>query len=183
MTYRDASEAGEVKQAVLTPREDPETGRKLMGFSYSMMYTPVESVGELLRFSIANVGYCIRSTVMSLRMLVSGSVNKDDVMGPVRMVAEIDETVGEAAKSSLLSAALTLMNMMILISGSLGCMNLLPIPALDGGRIVFVLLEMIFRRPVPKRFETAVNGAGMLLLLALMFFILFNDITYLIFGR
>ena len=183
LSFLDASENGAPKTVRLTAAPSEKDGRRIMGFSYSLVYTPVKNSAELIRFSTANVLFCIRSTVMSLRMLVAGSVSRDDVMGPVRMVAEIDQTVGKAAESSLLNAALTLMNMMILISGSLGCMNLLPIPALDGGRLVFLFLEMLLRRPVPRRFEAAVHAGGMLFLLFLMFMILFNDITYLVFGR
>jgi regulator of sigma E protease len=58
-----------------------------------------------------------------------------------------------------------------LLSVSLGVMNLLPIPALDGGRILFTLFELVFRRRVPPKFETMVNGIAMLLLISLMLFI------------
>ena len=63
-----------------------------------------------------------------------------------------------------------------LITINLGLFNLLPIPALDGGRILFVLISMIIRRDVPEKVETAFHTIGMLLLLALMLFITFNDV-------
>ena len=64
----------------------------------------------------------------------------------------------------------------------LAIFNLLPIPALDGGRLLFIAIEFIFRRPVPKKFEAIVHAAGLILLLGLMALITFNDIANLIKG-
>ena len=113
-------------------------------------------------------------------MIAEGSVNRADVMGPVRMVAIMDETVETASGYGVVTAVMTLLNIMVLISGSLGAMNLLPLPALDGGRLVFIAIEIILRKPVPKNVEAMIHMAGMLLLLLLMVFILFNDVSLLI---
>jgi len=64
----------------------------------------------------------------------------------------------------------------ILITMNLGVFNLLPLPALDGGRIIFLLIELIIRRPVKKEIEYAVNTIGIMLLMALMLFVTFKDI-------
>ena len=76
---------------------------------------------------------------------------------------------------------LTLFDLMLLISGSLGFMNLMPLPALDGGRLIFIIIELVTRRAVPKELETKIHTAGMILLLGLMVFIMINDISMLIF--
>ena len=102
-------------------------------------------------------------------------------MGPVRMVAVMDETVNEAADYGFKSSMLTLFDLMLLISGSLGFMNLMPLPALDGGRLIFIIIELVTRRAVPKELETKIHTAGMILLLGLMVFIMINDISMLIF--
>ena len=115
-------------------------------------------------------------------MLAGGKVGRRDVMGPVRMVAVMDESVDEASDHGAAAAALTLFDMMILISVSLGAMNLLPLPALDGGRLLFILIELLTRRAVPKELEARIHTVGMLLLLALMVFIMTNDISLLIFS-
>ena len=66
--------------------------------------------------------------------------------------------------------------LVILLNANLGLMNLLPIPALDGGRLLFILIEMITRKRVPQKFEGLVHLVGFFLLMALMVFVLFNDI-------
>ena len=83
---------------------------------------------------------------------------------------------GEAAKN----VALTLINIAILLTANLGVMNLIPIPALDGGRLLFLIIEWIRKKPLPQKFEAYVNAAGFILLMALMVFIMGNDIVNLI---
>lgn len=182
MYYRDASDGMVKKEAVLTPVYDEEGGRYRLGFAYNVAYTETNGIIDTALCSIYNVKYCIRASIESIKMIFRGQVTRQDVMGPVRMVAVMDESVDQAASYGAKSAVLTLLDLMILISGSLGCMNLMPLPALDGGRLVFIIIEMIIRRPVPKEFESKIHMAGMLLLLGLMVLIMANDITMLIFG-
>lgn len=113
-------------------------------------------------------------------MIFAGKVQKDDVMGPVRMVATIDNTVETASQYGVWTTVMSLFDLVILISASLGAMNLLPVPALDGGQLVFILIEMIARRPVPREWIARINMIGMALLLALMFFVLFNDVSFIL---
>ena len=180
--YLDADDGMSEKSAVLKPQYDDENKTYRLGFSYSSGYEKAESLGEVLHYSMYDVGYCIRSSVLSVKMLISGSVSRRDVMGPVRMVAVMDETVATASYYGIVAATMTLLNIMVLISGSLGAMNLLPLPALDGGRLVFIAIELITGHAVPKELEGRIHMAGMLLLLALMVFILFNDVSLLILG-
>lgn len=71
---------------------------------------------------------------------------------------------------------MNLINMSLLLSANLGIMNLLPIPALDGGRLVFILIEALRGRPVDPEKEGMIHMAGMAVLMVLMVVILFNDI-------
>jgi regulator of sigma E protease len=71
---------------------------------------------------------------------------------------------------------------MALIAINIGLFNLLPLPALDGGHLLFILVEMVFRKPIPKKLEGLVHAVGMVLLLALMAVISFSDIWKLIHG-
>ena len=181
--YLDESEGGIEKSAELVPVYDEKLGRKRLGFSYNGSYEKAGSLGEILYYGWYDVRFNLRTSVESIRMLVTGKASTTDLMGPVRMVATMDETVDNAANYGLTAAVMTLLNLMVLISSSLGFMNLLPIPALDGGRLLFILLEMLTRGRIPKEFEARINQAGTLLLLALMVFILFNDIIMLYIGR
>ena len=73
-----------------------------------------------------------------------------------------------------------MLNISLFISANLGVMNLLPFPALDGGRLVFLFLEVIRRKPVPQEKEGLVHMAGLVALMLLMVFVMFNDIQRLI---
>ncbi|MBR7071552.1 MAG: site-2 protease family protein [Clostridia bacterium] len=104
----------------------------------------------------------------SLIDLLSGKYGISAVSGPVGITASI----GTVAKNNLWD----LLPILALISINLGIFNLLPIPALDGGRLLFILIEMIFRKPVPQKYESLVHGIGFAILLTLMALITAKDI-------
>ena len=178
--YRDADDGMKKNKAELVPYYDNEREVYRFGYAYNIAYDKTKGIIDTLKCSQYNVNYCIRSSFESLRLIARGKVTGKDVMGPVRMVAVMDETVSEAADYGLKSSVLTLLDLMILISGSLGFMNLLPVPALDGGRLVFIIIELITRRAVPKELEAKIHTGGMLLLLGFMLLIMMNDISMLI---
>ncbi len=119
------------------------------------------------------ISYCA-VVYRSLADLISGDYGISAMSGPVGVTAAI----GDMAKQSLMN----LIPIMALITINLGLFNLLPLPALDGGRLVFILFEMIFRKPVPQKYESIVHLVGIILLLALMAIISFKDIYVLITG-
>ncbi|MBQ9421385.1 MAG: site-2 protease family protein [Lachnospiraceae bacterium] len=180
--YQDKDDGIE-KHAELVPVYDEELKRNRLGFSYSGVYEKADTLGEILYYSWYNVKFNFRTSLESIRMLLSGRASTSDLMGPIRMVATMDESVDSAASHGFVAALMTLFNLMILISSSLGFMNLLPLPALDGGRLLFILIEMVTRRKVPKELESRIHMIGTMMLLALMMFILFNDIIMLYLGR
>ena len=96
--------------------------------------------------------------------------------GPVGIVNFVDDTYKQAAPSGAATVILNLLNIAILLSANLGVMNLLPIPALDGGRLVFLIVEAVRRKRVPPEKEGMVHIAGFALLMVLMVVVLFNDI-------
>ncbi len=130
----------------------------------------------VLKYSFYEVRYWISTTIKSLGMLFSGQVTADDVSGPVGIVSMIGDTYQAAREYGALDVALNLANISILLSANLGVMNLLPIPALDGGRLVFLFIEAIRRKPVSREKEGMVHTVGLMLLMALMVFIMFNDV-------
>lgn len=176
------SDTGEENVAYIQPYYNEEASLYRLGISYNAAYAPCDNISEIIYYSFYDVRYCIKAAIDSIRLLISGNVTRSDVMGPVRIVALMDETVGTAAQEGLFTALMTLINLIILLSGTIGAMNLLPIPALDGGRLLFVLIEIVTRHAVPKELEARVHMAGMLVLLGLMVLIMFNDVTTLIFG-
>lgn len=108
----------------------------------------------------------------SLIDLISGKYGISTMSGPVGVTAAI----GSVAKQNLAA----ILPIMALITVNLGLFNLLPLPALDGGRLMFILFEMIFKKPVPQKYESVVHAVGMALLLIFMLIITFKDIWVLI---
>ena len=104
----------------------------------------------------------------SLIDLIAGKYGISAMSGPVGVTAAI----GSVAKQSLKN----LIPIMALITVNLGLFNLLPLPALDGGRLVFILFEMIFRRPVPQKYEAVVHTVGFIILIVFMLLITAKDI-------
>ncbi|MDE6664666.1 MAG: site-2 protease family protein [Ruminococcus sp.] len=117
---------------------------------------------------------------MSLKQLVSGQAKKEDVSGPVGVVTAISETTQESENTE--ETVFNLIYMTALITINIGIMNLLPIPGLDGGRLIFCFIELIRRKPVKPEHEGYVHLAGMLLLFGIMIFATYNDIVRLITG-
>ena len=107
-------------------------------------------------------------------MLLTGGASVADVSGPVGIVS----TMNTAAHQQ--NGFIALLYLAALISVNIGVMNLLPFPALDGGRIFFVLVEAVRRKPIPPEKEGVVHFIGMALLIALMIVATWNDILRLI---
>ena len=118
--------------------------------------------------------WMVKLVFVSLGMLFTGEAGVSDLSGPVGVVS----AMSTVARSGLLD--------LIFFAGflavNIGVMNLLPLPALDGGRILFVLIELIFRKPVPRDKEGYVHFAGFVLLMGLMLYATWNDIIRIITG-
>lgn len=162
-------------QAVLEPKYSKESGSYLMGISGGVYRKP-ESVFVTAKYSAYELKYWIGLTFKSLGMIVKRQVSSDDIAGPVRIVSMIDTTVKESSEYGLMVVLIELANLCVILSANLGVMNLLPIPALDGGRLVFILLEAVRGKPIDREKEGMIHMAGMAVLMVLMVFILFNDI-------
>ncbi len=137
---------------------------------------------DVIKYSVYEVKYWIVTTVKSLGMMITGQVGKDDISGPVGIVNTIGDLVDDSKGYGISSVMLTLMSFCILLSANLGVMNLLPIPALDGGRLLFQIVEVIRRKPINPEKEGMITVIGFVALMILMVFILFNDISKIILG-
>lgn len=137
------------------------------------VYGQKKTVGSYLKQTVkTSISYCAVIWRSFIDML-SGKYGLSSVSGPVGVTV----AVANAAKENLMN----ILPIMALITINLGIFNLLPIPALDGGRLMFILFEMIFRKPVPQKYESAVHAAGFVLLFAFMILIAAKDIWSLIF--
>jgi regulator of sigma E protease len=170
---------GEKHTVALTPRYNEEYGY----YMYGLIGGAVRGDGnlfEVLKYSVYEVEYWINTTLSSLKMLVTGGAGLSDMTGPVGIVNMIGDSYEESVSYGYRAAILQLLYIGIFLSANLGVMNLLPLPALDGGRLFFMLIELIRGKRVDPEKEGMVHFAGMMLLLALMVFIMFNDIKGLV---
>ena len=151
-----------------------EDGYPMIGVT---AYARKANFAEMFQYGYYEVKYNIELVIKSLGMLFSGQLTKDDVAGPVGMTQMIDENYNMAKNYGVSSVILTMMNLVVILSANLGVMNLLPIPALDGGRFLFLIIEAVRGKPVDRNKEGFVNFIGFALLMVLMVFILFNDIA------
>ena len=167
---------GKLYKTVMTPLYDSEYDRYLFGIMGSVGRIKANPL-QVIRYSLHEVYYWIDVTYKSLCMIPQGRVTKDDVAGPVGMAQAVGETYDESKADGVFYIWLNMVNLTILISANLGVMNLLPIPALDGGRIVFLLIEIIRKKPVDPEKEQMVHFAGIMVLMVFMVWVMYNDIT------
>ncbi|MBO4456113.1 MAG: site-2 protease family protein [Butyrivibrio sp.] len=166
---------GEVKETVLTPRYSDEDKRYYMGV-YLGEYKDIKGP-KILKYAWYNVRFNFKVTYRSLALLIKGKLSKDDVAGPVGMVKMVDDTYKEVSPYGVSAVIVVMLSLTIILSVNLGVMNLLPLPALDGGRLVFQFIEVITGKKVPPEKEGIVHMVGMVLLMALMALIMINDIS------
>lgn len=167
---------GEKFSTLLTPKYDEETGRYLYGFIGNYAREK-GSFLKTIQYSFYEVRYWIDTTIQSLKLLVTGNYGLKDLSGPVGIVKNMGDVYEESVTTDgYYYAFLNMLNWVVLLSANLGVMNLLPIPALDGGRLVFLIIEAIRGKRIDPEKEGMVHGIGIILLLALMGFVMFNDI-------
>ena len=172
----DGNGGVERRSAVIVPQYSEEDGGYLMGVRFDGVAKPVNGIGQLLVHSAYEVKYWIQYVFDAFYMMFHGEVSLNDLSGPVGIVTTIDDTVDQVIPYGRTVVILTLINFCILLSANLGVMNLLPIPALDGGRLVFLFIEAVRGKPIDKEKEGMVHMAGMMLLMAPMGLVLFNDV-------
>ena len=161
-----------VKTAKVTPTE---TTYAETGFSYNGAYEK-GGVPATLKYGFMEMKYWIKTTILSLKMLVTGQVSVNELSGPVGIVTTIDTSYKESKSYGLAATVATMLNMMILLSANLGVMNLLPIPALDGGRLVFLVIEAIRKKPINREIEGRIHFAGFALLMLLILYVSVHDV-------
>ena len=165
---------GEKQTVVLTPKQS-DTGAYLYGFSRTVQREKGGAL-ETVGYSCAEIRYWLKATVESLKMLIGGQVGLEEMSGPVGIVSTIGDTYKESRVDGWYYVTMNMIMIAILLSVNLGVMNLLPIPALDGGRLVFLILEAIRGKDIPQEKESMVHFTGFVLLMGLMAVILFSDL-------
>ncbi len=160
--------AGEEISIPITPFFDEEAGRYRVGFTFAQERERV-SLLESVPFSVIYNAESVRLIGVTLKNLLFRGEGVNDVTGPVGTVYVIQEVTQQGGID-------TYLELLALISVNLGVMNLLPIPGLDGSRLLFLLAEGIRRKPIKRELEGAIHGAGFVLLMGLMVALTYKDI-------
>ena len=171
-----ASESGfEKLNFKLSPRYDEQEARYMLGL---VAGDRAKSSGILhtVEYAFYELKYSIDSTIAGLVHMIKGKAKAEQISGPVGIVASVGDTVNESMSYGFIAVLLTIANITMMLSATLGVMNLLPIPALDGGRILFLIVEAIIRKPLNRKIEAYIHFGGFVLLMILMVFIMYNDI-------
>lgn len=149
---------------------DEETGERVLNYDFKV-YMKNMTAAELLPAAANKFMYYSRLILMSLRDLISGKYGLNNLQGPVGIVTVISESAQESGFDIGY-----LLDIAMLISVNVGIFNLLPLPALDGGRLVFLIIEAVRRKPIKAETEGMVHFAGFALLMLLMIIVTFNDV-------
>ncbi len=168
LTYRHN---GSERQAVMVPEISSYAS---LNFSYSLREDQ-SSLG-ILKYSVLEVKYWVEMVIDSLGMLFTGEYHLSDLSGPVGVVDAIGKSIDSASPYGIVMEIMTALNMAILLSANLGVMNLIPFPALDGGRLVFLVVEAARRKPLKRDVEGMIHFGGLILLMVLMVYVLINDV-------
>lgn len=153
----------------ITPQKDPETQVGLIGIIQSDVQFQKVNPLKALGLGVQRTIEILVLTVTALAQMLAGKVGAEGVAGPVGII----QMIGETAQVGLIY----LINFTALISINLGLLNLLPIPALDGSKLIFIGIEALRGRPIDARKENFVHLIGFALLMLLMLFVTYRDIV------
>lgn len=170
---------GQQYETLITPAYSESDSRFYYGFMGSGEHTDCNNL-SVFKYSWYEVRYWLISTIQSLEYMIQGRASAEDIAGPVGVATVIEDTVEQTVDKGAFIVILEMVNIAVLLSVNLGVLNLLPLPALDGGRLVFLLIEAVRGKRVPPEKEGLVHMVGFVLLMLLMVFVLYNDIMRII---
>ena len=186
---------GERLKYNLEPRYDKESGRRLMGVTtlykapclnmgiYSadeVEGVPKSTVIDCVRDGFYNMCFLVKVTVIGVVRMLTFNVSVNEISGPIGVTTVVGDAYKETAKAGAIYTVLTMLNLGALLSANLGVINLVPIPALDGGRIFVYLIEIIRRKKLPPEKEGLINLVGFALVMGFGIFIAVSDVLKLI---
>ena len=158
-----------------------EDGTKMVSLDFYVEPEAVTFLG-LVRRSATDTFSMARMVVETLKGLFTGRFGLNDVAGPIGTAQAIGQAASAGLAQGFGQAVLNILLMIVMFTVNLGIVNLLPLPALDGGRLLFLVWEGVTRHPVPAKYEGYVHAAGFILLIGLMVVIAFHDIFRIVQG-
>ncbi len=120
--------------------------------------------------------FLVKMTVVGLGQLFTAQVSMDEVAGPIGLTTVVGEVYSESVSRGVWALVINMLNITALLSANLGVMNLLPIPALDGGKIFVYLIEILRRRPIAPEKEGVINFIGFVIIMGFGLVVAFHDV-------
>lgn len=151
-------------------QDNPDTGKRTLIYDFKVQRIDV-TAKNLLPYAFKNSIYYGRIVLMSLRDIIRGKYGINDLQGPIGIVT----TIGDVAEESGFDISF-LLDIATLVTINIGIFNLLPVPALDGGRLVLLIVEAIRRKSMKAETEGMIHFVGFALLMVLMVVVTFNDV-------
>ena len=161
---------GELYRTSITPQFSTADQRFLFGFRGPASYTKGNPL-QVIRYSATEVRYWVEMTVKSLMMMFSGRFSVNDLAGPVGVAEVVGDVYDSSKESGVFYIWINMLSLVILLTADLGVMNLLPFPALDGGKLVFIIFEALTGRKPSEKVEGIINLVGMSFIMVLMLFV------------
>ncbi|MBR4934454.1 MAG: site-2 protease family protein, partial [Anaerotignum sp.] len=169
----------------LHPKLDEASGRYLIGFNPNvetgLFADPVDgygtmSVGETMHYSLFSMFNYVKMTAEGLVRVFTFTAEKDEYGGPIAIFKTVETSYEAGLKYSVIAALQNVIYIGAVLSANLGVLNLFPIPALDGGKILFLLIEAIRKKPMEPELEGKLQFLGFMFIMGLMVYVLFSDI-------
>lgn len=166
----------------MIPRMNEEYGRFMIGVTFGGKEAPKKGPVEIVKSSYLYVRYMVKMTFSGFRMLFAGQSKVSDIAGPVGAAQIVGDEYESAKQMGTLAVVISMLNIALLLSANIGIVNLFPIPAFDGGKLLFLIYEAIRGKPADAKVEGAIQLAGVGLLLVLLVVVMYNDITRIFMG-
>lgn len=168
----EVERGGKTTEIKLSPKLVKEDGKEIYRYGFAITDEFETGLFASIKYAFSKTFSLVHQMILIIAYLITGNLGINSLSGPVGIFG----IVGTAANAGIWSV----LNLVALLSVNVGFINLLPIPAFDGGRLLFIIIEKITGKSVDPKFENTVHAIGLFLLMALMLLITYNDIIRLI---
>ncbi len=166
----------------VVPKMDSQYKRFMIGVEFGGTKTDPKGPLQIISSSYHYVRYMVKMTFSSFRMLFAGQAKVSELAGPVGAVEIVGDEYESAKQNGALAVLVSMLNIAVLLSANIGIVNLFPIPAFDGGKLLFLIYEAIRGKPASSKVEGTIQLVGIGLLMLLLVVVMYNDIARLFTG-
>ncbi len=174
MTFKMKKENGEIVNYEISPQK--ETVDEVTTYKFGIEFKTEKEKGFFapIKYAFIKTGALFKQMGITLKLLFTGTVSMNNLSGPVGIYSIVGQTRSAGLESML--------QLLALLSLNVGFINLIPFPAFDGGRILFLVIEKIKGSPVKPKVENIFHSIGFILLMLLLVYITFNDVIRMFFS-